>query len=67
MGHPTYRCPEKGSTYQGSVKRINYVQEESSSNSKPFKVCLVSEEGENLMIRRVLIKEHIKKEPRQRR
>jgi hypothetical protein len=67
LGHPTYRCPEKSSTSQGSTKRVNYVQEESSSSNKHSEVPLESEEGENLMIRRTLIKELVKEEPSQRR
>ena len=67
IGHLAYRFPEKGSTSQGSVKRVNYVQEESSTSNKPFEVPLESKEEENLMIRRILIKEPIKEEPSQRR
>ena len=43
------------------------MQEESSNNNKHFEVPLESKEGENLMIRRTLIKEQIKEEPSQRR
>ena len=65
LGHPAYRCPEKASSSQGD-KKITYVQEECSNNITS-EVNLDSEKGENLMFRRVLIKEPSKEEPKQRR
>ena len=41
------------------------MQQESSSNKKNSEVHLESEEWENLMIRRTLIKQPIKEEPSQ--
>lgn len=47
-------------------RRVSYVQENVAS-SKAHEVSLASEDGETLMMRRVLIKEPIKEEPTQRR
>lgn len=50
LGHPAYRCPEKGSSSHNSERRVNYLQEETSRN-KTSEVALESEVGDNLMIR----------------
>ena len=65
LGHPTYSWPKKGSTSQVE-KRVNYVQQNTRS-VKYAEVNLDLESGENLMFRRILIKEPTKVEPKQRR
>ena len=65
MGHPTYRCPEKGSTSQGGDKKTNLVHEVKNVVVSHHELSLTSEEGEDLMIRRMLIKEPIKEKSSQ--
>ena len=67
MGHPAYRCPEKGVSSQVGDKRANLVHEDTNAVDKHSKIPLNSKEGENLMMRRTLIKEPVKEEPSQRR
>lgn len=64
LGHPAYRCPNKQSSSQGE-KKIACVQEEDCSRHS--QVSLDSEKGENLMLRRILIKEPTKDEHKKRR
>ena len=63
LGHPAYRCPKKASTSSHGQEKINYIQEE--NNSKAGEVDLDVEKGENLMLRRVLVKDPVKEEPKQ--
>ena len=65
LGHPAYRCPDKPSSSQGE-RRNNYVQEDQVSCHNQ-EVNLDSEKGENLMFRRILLKEPSKEEPKERR
>lgn len=65
FGHPTYRCLEKA-TSSHVEKRINNLQEDSSSVNSP-EVNLDIENGENLKVRRMLIREPVKEDPKQRR
>ena len=58
LGHPAYRCYDIASSSQGK-KKIFYAQEE-FSNVKTHEVNLYFESIENLMLKRVLIREHIK-------
>lgn len=64
LGHLAYRCLEKESTSYGE-KKITYVKEEDSQ--KIGEEDLDIEKGENLMLRRALVKELVKEEPKQRR
>lgn len=65
LGHLAYRCPKKGSSSQGE-KKVAYVHEDTSS-VKSLDIQLDLESGENLMIKRILIREPAKEEPKQRR
>lgn len=67
MGHLAYRCLEKGGSSQGGDKRTNLVKDESNIGDEHVEVQLNSKEGENLVMRRDLIKELVKEEPSQRR
>ena len=61
LGHPSYKCLEKVSSLYGE-KKITYIQEE--DNQKVGEVDLDIEKGENLMLRRILVKELVKDEPK---
>lgn len=65
FGHLAYRCPNKETSSQ-SKKMVNYVQEDTSTIKSP-EINLDSESGDNLIIRRFLIKELVREEPKQRR
>ena len=67
MGLLDYRCLEKSGSSQGGDKRSYLVQKYSNIVDKHVEVPLNLEEGENLMMRRTLIKEPVKEEPSQRR
>lgn len=66
LGHPAYRCPEKPSSSHGGEKRVNSIQEEGSSTRTPA-MNLAPEDGESLMMTRVLMQEPHKCEVSQRR
>lgn len=56
LGHPAYRCLEKPSSSYGGEKRVNYVQEDGGNTRTSTLNHLASEDGESLMIKRVLMK-----------
>lgn len=66
LGHPAYRCPEKPSSSHGGERKVNYVQEEGSSIRTPA-MHLAPEDGESLIMRKVLMQEPHKCEVSQRR
>lgn len=65
LGHPAYRCPEKGSTSKGE-RKVAYVHDDTSSVKSPD-IQLDLESGENFMVKRILIREAVKEEPKQRK
>lgn len=65
LGHPTYRCPEKPSS-SNQDKRMAYVQEDNCIKESDVD-HIESKKAENLMFRRVLIKQPTPNEPRHRR
>lgn len=66
LRHPAYRCPDKPSALN-SEKRVAYAQEDSGSSCTNEGSKLESEMGENLMIRKVFIRQPNQSEPKQRR
>ena len=66
LGHPTYRCPKKASS-SNNEKRIGYAQEDTSSFKSPEINHIELEMGENLMFRRVLVRQPMKEEPERRK
>ena len=66
LGHPAYRCPDKPST-STNEKKVAYAQEDGGSSSTYEFSKLESETGENLMIRKVLIRQPNPSEPKKRR
>lgn len=65
LGHPAYRCPEKASS--SNEKKVAYAQEDTMSVKTPEISHIESKVGENLMFNRVLIRQPVKEEPKQRR
>lgn len=63
MGHPSYRFLEKKSS-SNNEKRVVYAKEDTSSIKSPEVSHIESEIGENLMFRRVLIRQPVKEEPK---
>ena len=66
VGHPAYSCPEKASS-SSNEKRVAYAQEDTMSPKSSEVSHIESEVGENLMFNRVLIRQPVKEEPKQRR
>ena len=66
LGHPAYRCPEKPSSSNQS-KKVAYVQEDCTRNKETNINHLDFEKGENLMCRRLLIKQPDPNETRKER
>ena len=67
LGHPKYKCPQRASTSQNGERRVTYVQEDNVSMNSPEVQLMREAEGENLMIRRTLLKEPVKADTTQRR
>lgn len=61
LGHLACKCLEKATLSYGE-KKITCIQEE--DNQKVGEANLDIEKGESLMLRRVLVKEPIKEEPK---
>ena len=66
LGHLAYRCPDKPFS-SNSDKRVAYAQEVNSSDQESEVDHIELEKGENLMFRRVLIKQQAPDEPKHRR
>ena len=64
LGHPTYKFPKKPSS-SNQDKSMTYVQEDCSKESDVDHI--ESKKGENLMFRRVMIKQLAPDEPKHRR
>ena len=64
LGKISYICPKKASSSYGE-KKITYVQEE--DNQKIGEVDLDVQKDENLMLRRVLVIDLVKDDPKKRR
>lgn len=66
MGNPTYKCLEKASTSHGGERRTTLIQEDARSVTSP-EVNFLSKMGENMMIKRTVLREPMKTKPSQRR
>ena len=67
LGHPKYKCPQRASTSQNGERRVAYVQEDNVSMNSPEVQLMTEAQGENLMLRRTLLKESLKEDTTQRR
>lgn len=66
MGHPTYKSLEKASNSHCGERRTTLTQEDARSVTS-LEVNLTSKMGDNMMIKRPLLKEPMKNEPPQRK
>ena len=67
IGNPKFKCPQRASTSQNGERRVTCVQEDNVSMKSPEVQLMTEAKGENLMLRRTLLKESLKEDTTQRR